>query len=65
MLVYPQIKNHFISMTGVTLAEHHNVLHVLSIGFDGLPESVVPHKSQHGCYGLLSSYARPIDTSFN
>lgn len=45
MLVYPQIKNHFISMTGVTLAEHHNVLHVLSTGFEGLPESVGPHKS--------------------
>lgn len=34
-------------MTGVTLAENHNVLHVLSIGFDGQPESVGPLKSQH------------------
>ncbi len=32
-------------MTGVTLAENH-VLHVLSIGFDGQPESVEPLKSQ-------------------
>ncbi len=37
MLVYPQIKNHFISMTGVTLAENHNVLHVLSIGLTANP----------------------------